>query len=253
MFKHQIEISAKRNNSNIVLALDLTGERNKEKLLSKSMSLLDKLSNLVCAVKINRHLTLPLGLFDGVDKLIKFIHKFELPVIMDCKINDVGSTNLIIAKNYFEAGFDAVTVNPVVGWVEGLKPVFDLAHKNGKGVITIVYMSHKGAKEFYERKITDNGKLKSQYKIFAEKSLKWKAEGVVVGATKPQKIGEVKKILGEKIPIYSPGIGFQGGKVKNTLLKGAKFLIVGRTIINSKNPRVEAEKILEEASKFIRF
>ena len=189
MFRDEIRRVSEKNRSRIVLALDLV-EASREKLLRKSFGLLENLSNLICAVKINRHLVLPLGLFDGVKKIVGFIHRFGLPAIMDCKINDIGSTNLIIAKNYFRAGFDALTVNPIIGFEDGLKPVLSLAHKNGKGVITVVYMSHKGAKEFYERKVLDGGKPKPQYILFAEKSLRWKVDGVVVGATKPRKIGE---------------------------------------------------------------
>jgi orotidine-5'-phosphate decarboxylase len=36
--------------------------------------------------------------------------------------------------------------------------------------------------------------------------------------------------------IYSPGIGTQGGKAKETISNGSDFLIVGRTILNSKDP-----------------
>ena len=242
MFKSKIQKISEKNKSRIVLALDLI-EKRKEKLLKRSFDLIERLSSLICAVKINRHLVLPLGLSDGVKKIVKFIHSFDLPVIIDCKINDIGSTNFVIAKNYFNAGFDALTANPLVGLDDGLKPVLNLAHNKGKGVITVVYMSHKGAEEFYEKKILEKDKLKPQYIAFAEKSLEWNVDGVIVGATRPEKIGEIKRILKEKIPIYSPGIGFQGGKIEEAVKMGSDFLIVGRTIINAKDPVREAEKI----------
>jgi orotidine-5'-phosphate decarboxylase len=43
---------------------------------------------------------------------------------MDCKVNDIGSTNQVIAE-YYTAGFDALIANPFVGWEEGLELIFD--------------------------------------------------------------------------------------------------------------------------------
>jgi orotidine-5'-phosphate decarboxylase len=68
---------------------------------------------------------------------------------MGCKINDVGSTNSEIAKHYYKVGFDTVIVSPFIGWDGGLKPVFESSKKAGKGVILLVYMSHRGAVEGY--------------------------------------------------------------------------------------------------------
>jgi orotidine-5'-phosphate decarboxylase len=74
-------------------------------------------------------------------------------------------------------------------------------------------MSHKGANEGYGQTIIDpeTSEKTLQYLAFARKALKWGADGVVVGATVPQKITEVKQVLKEEVAIYSPGIGAQGG------------------------------------------
>ncbi|RLI20733.1 orotidine 5'-phosphate decarboxylase, partial [Candidatus Bathyarchaeota archaeon] len=137
-FREKIAETVKERNSRIVLALDLPPEKPYKALLSKALQILDETQEYICAVKINRQLILPLGLFGETQKIISAAKDYKLPLIMDCKINDVGHTNQIIAKYYFEAGFDAVTANPFVGWEEGLKPVFEIAHKNGKGVILLV-------------------------------------------------------------------------------------------------------------------
>jgi orotidine-5'-phosphate decarboxylase len=172
---------------------------------------------------------------------------------MDCKANDIGATNQVIAEYYYAAGFDALIANPFVGWEEGLKPIFDTARKLQRGVILLAYMSHKGANEGYGQTIydTETSTKTLQYISFAKKALKWNADGVVVGATYPEKIREIREILGERAPIYSPGIGAQGGKAKTALKAGARYLIVGREITLAQNP-AEAAKKLVAAIKHIK-
>jgi len=250
-FKEKIAKTAKEKSSRIVLALDLPPEKPCRALLSKALQILDETQEYICAVKINRQLILPLGLFGEIRKIICVAKDYGLPLIMDCKINDVGHTNQIIAEYYFEAGFDAVTANPFVGWEEGLKPVFEIARKNGKGVILLVYMSHKGANEGYGQTVKDaeTENLMPQYKIFARKAIKWNADGIVVGATYPEKIAEIKQIVQDKVPIYSPGIGLQGGKIEEAIKAGADYLIVGRSITLAKNPAETAKKIRDIAEQ----
>jgi orotidine-5'-phosphate decarboxylase len=230
-----------------VLALDFPFQKpeNRETLVAKAQNVLQAASPHVCAVKINHHLVLPLGTFDGVQNLVDKIHDNGLLAIMDCKINDVGVTNQTIAEYYYAAGFDALIANPFVGWEEGLKPVFDVARRLQRGVILLAYMSHKAAAEGYGQTIIDpeTGAKIAQYVFFAKKALSWNADGVVVGATYPEKIREIHAVLGENVPIYSPGIGVQGGAAKTAREAGARYLIVGREITLAENPAEAAKKI----------
>lgn len=239
-FKVKMDETAKRKNSRVVLALDFPFEapETRAKILVKACSILEAIHPYVCAVKINHHLVLPLGTFDGVQQLVEKIHAKGLLVIMDAKVNDIGDTNQVIAEHYFAAGFDAIIANPFVGWEEGLKPLFEVTKRLNRGVILLTYMSHKGASEGYGQTIIDpeTGERTLQYVSFAKKALKWRADGVVVGATVPEKIAEIKKILGEKIAIYSPGVGAQGGTAKTARNAGASYLIVGREITMADDP-----------------
>jgi orotidine-5'-phosphate decarboxylase len=246
-FKQKMEETAEARKSSIVLALDFPYHKKQERKLlqTKALNILEQVGPYICAVKINHHLSLPLGLFSGVSSIVEKVHEYGLLAIMDCKANDIGSTNHVISEYYFEAGFDALIANPFVGWEEGLKPIFDVAAKLQKGVILLNYMSHKGAIEGYGQTIWDEQKNKktAQYLAFAQKILKWKADGAVVGATVPEKIKEIYAILGEEVPIYSPGVGAQGGKAEVALNAGSRYLIVGREIVQAENPALAAKKI----------
>jgi orotidine-5'-phosphate decarboxylase len=246
-FRIKIEQASKNKKSSIILALDFPYERpeNRGNLFSKAYSVLEAVQPHICAVKFNHHLVLPLGTFDGVRKLVKKVHDEGLMAIMDCKVNDIGATNQVIAEYYYAAGFDALIANPFIGWEEGLQPIFEVARKLQRGVILLVYMSHKGAGEGYGQMIINAEKAEKilQYVYFAKKALKLEADGAVVGATYPEKIKEVHGILGEKVPIYSPGIGAQGGEISAALKAGARYLIVGRSITQAENPAVSAREI----------
>ena len=246
-FKAKMEETSTKKQSSIILALDFPYQNPAEpqNLLVKAQNLLGMVSPYVCAVKINHHLVLPLGTFQGVQALVNQAHEAGLQAIMDCKVNDIGATNQVIAEYYYAAGFDALIANPFIGWEEGLKPIFDVAQRLQRGVILLTYMSHKGAVEGYGQTIIDpetHAKTK-QYLAFAKKALQWNADGAVVGATVPEKIREIHSVLGENVPIYSPGVGAQGGGAETAMKAGARYLIVGREITQSPNPAAQAEKL----------
>jgi orotidine-5'-phosphate decarboxylase len=252
LFSAKMKNSAKNKNSQIVLALDFPFEtpENRNRVLAKAHMVLKEVDSYICAVKINHHLVLPLGTFDGVRKLVEQIHGNGLLTIMDAKINDIGPTNQVIAEYYYAAGFDAVIANPFVGWEEGLRPLFEVSKQLNRGVILLTYMSHKGAEEGFGQTIIEQatGEKIPQYVSFAKKALRWGADGVVVGATYPEKIAEIKQILGKGMDIYSPGVGTQGGKAQKALKAGASYIIVGREITMSSNP-AEAAKRLCDSTK----
>jgi len=246
--------AAKSKDSRLILALDFPFEaaENRDRILSQAQKVLKAVHPYICAVKINHHLTLPLGIFEGVDQLVEQIRGQGMLAIMDAKINDIGNTNRIMAEYYFAAGFDAIIANPFVGWEEGLKPLFEVSKRLNRGIILLTYMSHRGASEGYGQMIIDpeTGLQTTQYSSFAKKALKWGADGVVVGATFPQKIAEIKQILGQNVAIYSPGVGSQGGDAEMAIKSGANYLIVGREITNSDDP-AKAARVLADSIRWV--
>jgi orotidine-5'-phosphate decarboxylase len=247
-FKGKMQESAKSKNSPLILALDFPFQaaENRNNILIRAQKILQAVHPYICAVKINHHLTLPLGTFDGVQYLVEQIRGAGLLAIMDAKVNDIGATNQTIAEYYFAAGFDAIIANPFVGWEEGLKPLFDVSKRLNRGVILLTYMSHKGAAEGFGQTIIDPFTCQQipQYISFAKKAVQWGADGVVVGATVPDKIAEVKMILGDKVAIYSPGVGAQGGAATAALKAGSNYLIVGREITMAADPTEAAQRLL---------
>lgn len=251
MFKDElIKVSLERK-SRIILALDpsaLPRDLAPERLKSRAIKILQDVNPYICGVKVNMQLLLPLGLYHGVKEIIDFAHDYGLPVIMDCKLSDVGHTNAWATCHYFEAGFDAMIVNPIIGWAQGAEPIFQVAKEyGGRGVILLVYTTHKAAPESYELLVKDPVLSKEffLYELFARRALEWNADGAIVGGTYPEKIKVIRKILQDKVPILSPGIGVQGGRIRACLEAGTRYFIIGRSIFNAENP-VEAAKFFRD-------
>jgi orotidine-5'-phosphate decarboxylase len=242
MTKFKTRIRQSSRDSRIILANDY--DIRDEKLVSKTIKNIKTLHSYLCGIKLNFHLLLPLGKNDII-KITKTAHKYGLQTIADIKLNDIGNTNLITTKTLWDFGFDAVIVNPIMG-PANLKKIITSAHRCNKGVITLCHMSAPEAKMSYDMnvRLSKNSKTISLYQLFLDWSVSNKADGIIVGATFPKIISECKKITGKKLDIYSPGIGTQGGDVKHAVTNGCDFLIVGRTILNSRDPVYTTKQLL---------
>ncbi|HEU5487285.1 MAG TPA: orotidine 5'-phosphate decarboxylase / HUMPS family protein, partial [Candidatus Nitrosotalea sp.] len=161
-------------------------------------------------------------------------------------LNDIGNTNMVTLQRLWNSGFDAVIANPIMG-PENLSQLVKSAHGDDKGVITLVHMSHPDAKLGYGLRVQDptSRKMSNIHDLFLKWSYSLHVDGIVVGATVPKLIELSSKKAKGRFEIYSPGIGTQGGDPSSTLSAGANYLIVGRTILNSKNPTLEAQKLQE--------
>ena len=231
-FKTRIKQTAKKK-GNIILAIDHTPT---SKLESKIIKNIKNLNSYLCALKFNFHVILPLGIKE-ITKINQVVHRYGLQSIADIKLNDIGNTNKVTLDSLWKMGFDAVIVNPIMG-KDSLKKLTILAHQKEKGIIALCHMSAPEAKLSYEMNVSFR-KSKKQiplYQLFLDWSLSQKVDGIIVGATYPEIIKYCKKKINGKMNIYSPGIGTQGGNAKKVLSSGTDYLIVGRTILNSKNP-----------------
>jgi orotidine-5'-phosphate decarboxylase len=243
-FKDRILQSSRSKRSRIVLAIDVNDGPPRE-LTDRATDLFEQTRGSICAVKFGRQTILCIGP-ERTAELLKKIHRSGLATIIDDKLNDIDETNAAITRAYRNLGFDAITVNPFTGWKGGLDTTFKLAHEHGMGLLVLVYMSHPGASEGYGQTVLSNPgskKPRLEFEIFAERAVAWKADGAVVGATRPNIVRRAKEILGTSVPIFSPGVGTQGGEIARSLDAGTDYFIVGRSITLAKNPRNVAEEL----------
>ncbi|MGI0088785.1 MAG: orotidine 5'-phosphate decarboxylase / HUMPS family protein, partial [Nitrosopumilaceae archaeon] len=180
-FKTRIKESSS-DKSRIILANDLD-HIPLEKLASKTIANIKTLNKFLCAIKFNFHMILPLGTRD-FKKINHVAHDAGLQTIADIKLNDIGNTNKIAAERLWQADFDAVIVNPIMG-PENLRNMIFSAHRHNNGIISLVHMSHAGAKSGYGLTIKPSGnkRLSKLHELFLEWSYSLKADGIVVGAT----------------------------------------------------------------------
>lgn len=195
----------------------------------------------ICAIKINLHLLLPLA-GSQIARINRLAHSFGLQSIADIKLNDIESTNDAAIHNLVNMGFDAAIANPFVGSA-ALASLVRRAHSLEAGIIALVYMSHPGATEGFGLEIIAGRKRRRLYTIFLERASLAKVDGIVVGATRLEILKQVMTRAKPLVPVYSPGIGTQGGQVEKAIRGGASYLIIGRSIIEARDPARAAEDI----------
>ena len=154
----------------------------------------------------------------------------EVPVILDAKRGDIGSTAEQYAKEIFERyGADAITANPYMG-KDSVDPYLAYADK---GVILLCRTSNPGGSDL---QFLDVGGKKLYEHVAELVATKWNTTGqcaLVVGATFPGEIARVREIVGD-LPLLVPGIGAQGGDVEATLNAGKTQAGTGLMINSSR-------------------
>ena len=173
--------------------------------------IVDATADYACAFKPQIAHFAALGAEDALRRLIAHIHNAHsgVPVILDSKRGDIGSTAQHYASEAFDRyAADAVTVNPYLGR-DSVQPFLDRADK---GVVILCRTSNPGAGDLQDL-VVDGRPL---YQHVARKvATEWNAHGncaLVVGATWPEQLKAVRDIVGD-VPFLVPGVGAQGGDV----------------------------------------
>jgi orotidine-5'-phosphate decarboxylase len=214
-----------KNRSMICLGLDLDPKKMPQEYANSMKGMfdfahriIDATADQVCAYKPNLAFYEAMGP-EGLSllKLIRERIPEEIPVIMDGKRGDIGNTAGYYADAmYGRFGADWVTLSPYMGY-DSLRPF--LEHKD-KGVFVLCLTSNTGAKDFQLLDVEG----KPLYMVVAERVHYWNKEqncGLVVGATHPDQLREIRAVSGE-MPLLIPGVGAQGGSLEEAATLGTE-------------------------------
>jgi orotidine-5'-phosphate decarboxylase len=190
----------------------------KTPLFEFNKAIVDATADLVCAFKPQIAFYSASRSERDLELTIDYIHQNHpgIPVILDAKRGDIGSTAEMYAQEVFDRyQSDAVTVNPYLG-ADTLRPFLN---RKEKGVVILCRTSNPGARDIQD--LESNGK--KLYQIVAGKAVtEWNDNGnilLVVGATFPKELNEIRSIAGD-MPFLVPGIGAQGGEVASAVKNG---------------------------------
>ena len=181
----------------------------------------DATADLVCAFKPQFAYFASQRAEAQLEKLISHLKdKYpHIPVILDSKRGDIGSTADHYALEAFERyGADAITVNPYMGF-DTIEPYLKYP---GKGVIVLCRTSNPGGSDLQFLNVSPNGQPLYLH-VAKLAASQWNSSGqisLVVGATFPDEIAKVRAIVGE-MPLLIPGIGAQGGDIQATVKAGS--------------------------------
>jgi orotidine-5'-phosphate decarboxylase len=159
---------------------------------------------------------------DQLERLMEHMRRTapNVPVILDAKRGDIGSTAEQYAKEAFERyGADAVTLSPFMGW-DSLQPYLKY---HGKGAFLLCRTSNPGGDDFQPQRLMDlPGQPRLYEHIAALAQGPWNLNGqlgLVVGATYPAEIERVRAVA-PTVPLLIPGVGAQGGDAVATVKAG---------------------------------
>jgi orotidine-5'-phosphate decarboxylase len=144
----------------------------------------------------------------------------EVPVILDAKRGDIGSTAEQYAKEAFERyGADAVTLSPFMGF----DSVLPYLQHYGKGAFLLCRTSNPGGDDLQNQRLADVAGVPTLFEhIAALVQGPWNRNGqlgLVVGATYPAEIERVRRVA-PTVPLLIPGVGAQGGDAQATVRAG---------------------------------
>jgi orotidine-5'-phosphate decarboxylase len=232
-FTDQLATAERRNQSLLCIGLDPEPSRfpgawqhDAGRIFDFCATIVDATRDLVIAFKPQIAYFAANRAEDQLERLIAHIRRVapEVPVILDAKRGDIGSTAEQYAREAFERyQADAVTLSPFMGF-DSIEPYL---RYEGKGAIVLCRTSNPGGDELQAQPVQpppvpgSNGELLYE-RIARLAAGPWNRNGqlaLVVGATYPAEIERVRA-LAPTLPLLIPGIGAQGGDAEATVRAG---------------------------------
>jgi orotidine-5'-phosphate decarboxylase len=231
-FQERLTSAMRRNDSLLCIGLDPDPARipaslrddtdSARAIVAFNAGVIAATADLVCAYKPNLGFYVAHGAA-GIAALeqTRSLVPVEIPVILDAKVGDVGSTAEGYAAGYFDTwGFDAVTVNPYLG-EDALEPFLRRADR---AIFVLCKTSNAGSGDFQDLAVETHGGAQSLYLTVADRVAAWSARwpaaiGLVVGATYPAELAAVRHRCPNQ-PILLPGVGAQAGDLAASVRAG---------------------------------
>lgn len=207
-------------NTGLIVAMDVTR-------MDRAVEIASEVAECVDAIKVGYPLVLSEGL-SVISRLADYA-----PVIADFKVADIPNTDELICEQVFKAGACGVIVHGFTG-EDSLKACIGVARRYDGDIYVVSEMSHPGGSKYFQP-IADE---------IASMAYEFGATGIVAPATRPERVKHLRSIIGDGLSIISPGVGAQGGKASDVIAAGANWIIVGRSIYNSENPKETAMELV---------
>ncbi len=194
--------------------------------------IIDATADLACAFKPQIAYFSALRAEDQLEAICAYLREQypHIPVILDAKRGDIGATAEQYAREAFERyGADAVTVNPYMGF-DSIAPYLEW---QDRGTIILCRTSNPGGSDLQFLTVDGQPLYQHVARMVAEK---WNTNGqcaLVVGATFPKELAEVRQMIGN-MPLLVPGIGAQGGDIHATVNAGKTAQGTGMMINSSR-------------------
>ena len=239
-FLDMLRTASTQNNSMLCVGLDPEPNRlpagmrgDPRKIYDFCAAIVDSTADVACAFKPQIAYFAAHGAEDQLERLMQHMrgNAPHVPVILDAKRGDIGSTAEQYAKEAFERyGADAVTLSPFMGF-DSIEPY--LAY-HGKGAFLLCRTSNPGGDDLQNQRLASIEGQPLLYEHVARLAQgPWNRNGqlgLVVGATYPQEIERVRA-LAPTLPLLIPGVGAQGGDAVATVRAGLRP--DGPIIVNS--------------------
>ena len=207
-------------------------------------TMIDATADLACSFKPQIAYFAALRAEDQLEDICRYIKSTypAIPIILDAKRGDIGATAEQYAREAFERyDADAVTVNPYMGF-DSVAPYMEWTDR---GAIVLCRTSNAGGSDLQFLNVDGKPLYQHVAQLVADK---WNTNGqcaLVVGATFPNELAQVRSIIGD-MPLLVPGVGAQGGDVAATVAAGKTADGTGM-MINSSRAILYAKPLADES------